>query len=81
MEELIDETITCKLCGQTFEWSVGEQIFYLSKHLLPPLKCRECRAYQKSLVERREAVSGGQVKVMNARAEIWTNGQDEFRGK
>ena len=57
--EFIDKEITCKRCSQTFVWSAGEQIFYHGRHLLPPLKCPRCRAYLKSLIDKREEVENG----------------------
>ena len=40
----IDQTMSCRDCGQLFIWSAGEQEFFASRGLAsPPARCRECR--------------------------------------
>ncbi|GIW11844.1 MAG: zinc-binding protein [Dehalococcoidia bacterium] len=45
---MLDKTLTCRDCGTTFEFTVGEQTFYASKGLLnEPSRCPSCRAERK----------------------------------
>lgn len=37
-----DKEITCKLCGKTFIFTVGEQEFYKSKNFPFPKCCKKC---------------------------------------
>ena len=39
-----DCLIVCAGCGAQFIFSVGEQVFYADKNLVPPKRCRSCRA-------------------------------------
>jgi len=40
-----DKTLTCRDCGKTFVFTVGEQEFYRSRGLQhEPSRCPECRA-------------------------------------
>ena len=42
---LADKTMTCKECGSSFAFTVGEQEFYKSRGLQnEPGRCPECRA-------------------------------------
>lgn len=42
---LADKTLTCKDCGSSFTFTVGEQEFYKSRGLQnEPGRCPECRA-------------------------------------
>ncbi|MBC8274065.1 MAG: zinc-ribbon domain containing protein [Chloroflexi bacterium] len=42
---LADKTLTCKDCGSSFTFTVGEQEFYKSRGLQnEPGRCSECRA-------------------------------------
>ena len=44
-----DKTLTCRDCGQSFTFTVGEQEFFASRGLLnEPGRCPECRAARKS---------------------------------
>jgi DNA-directed RNA polymerase subunit RPC12/RpoP len=45
--EFRDVVFTCKDCGQQFIWERGEQEFFNSKSLSPPLRCRPCRRRRK----------------------------------
>ncbi len=50
---MVDRTLTCKECSESFIWTAGEQEFYASRGLEhPPARCPSCR-------ERRRAGSGG----------------------
>ena len=33
----------CEDCGQTFEWSAGEQEWYYRQQYAPPRRCAVCR--------------------------------------
>lgn len=44
MEELIDKTIACAECGDTFPFSAGEQQYYKDQGFTQePKRCRPCR--------------------------------------
>ena len=44
-----DKTMTCRDCGQTFEFTVAEQEFYASKGFTnEPGRCPSCRAARKA---------------------------------
>lgn len=43
LKDLRDREIICVDCGGSFIWNAGEQAFYLSKGLRPPLRCKNCR--------------------------------------
>jgi len=40
--------LVCVGCGNTFDFTVGEQQFYEEKGYTPPKRCRECRAKKKA---------------------------------
>lgn len=45
-EEIVglkDKQITCKICGDSFTFSIGEQQFYQDRQLAEPRRCPECR--------------------------------------
>ncbi len=42
-----DQVITCRDCGTRFTFTSGEQDFYASRGLTPPIRCAECRARRK----------------------------------
>ena len=44
--------IKCKICGQDFEWSEGEQAFYKDRNLDPPKRCKDCRVRKKQEVKK-----------------------------
>ena len=54
-----DKTLKCKICGNDFTWTSGEQEFYASKGLQnEPQRCPECRIQKKrERSERKENVS------------------------
>lgn len=44
-----DKTLTCKDCGATFTFTVGEQQFYAEKGFTnEPARCRDCRKAKKA---------------------------------
>ncbi len=44
-----DRRLTCRDCGATFVFTVGEQEFYASKGLqTDPIRCPNCRNARKS---------------------------------
>ena len=44
-----DKTLTCRDCGQSFTFTVGEQEFHASKGFHnDPSRCQECRAARKA---------------------------------
>jgi hypothetical protein len=44
----MSKTITCKICGQEFEFLDGEIEFYQDRKLIEPKRCPECRTKRKS---------------------------------
>lgn len=52
--ELQDKVLTCRDCGSTFTFTVGEQEFYAQKRLMnEPTRCPACRAARKNRADRR----------------------------
>jgi DNA-directed RNA polymerase subunit RPC12/RpoP len=48
-----DKTLTCKDCGATFTFTVGEQQFYAEKGFTnEPVRCPECRKARKANTRR-----------------------------
>lgn len=46
---MIDQTLTCKECGQEFVWTASEQEFYASRGLQnAPGRCPSCRAARRA---------------------------------
>jgi len=43
LSDLGDKEIVCNHCGETFIFSVRDQIFYEEKQYLPPKRCKKCR--------------------------------------
>lgn len=41
-------TITCRDCGNDFEFTGGEQSFYEERGFALPIRCKECRAKKKA---------------------------------
>jgi len=40
----VDKTLTCRECGNEFNWTAGEQQFYSEKGLVnTPSRCADCR--------------------------------------
>ncbi|TMF26450.1 MAG: zinc-binding protein [Chloroflexi bacterium] len=47
--ELVDKTLACRECANTFVWTAGEQEFYAQKGLLhEPQRCLDCRRRAKA---------------------------------
>lgn len=45
---LADKTLTCRDCGATFQFTVGEQEFYHSRGLQnEPTRCPDCRTVRR----------------------------------
>ena len=38
-----DRTLTCKICGERFVFTTGEQEFYRDRVLAEPRRCPACR--------------------------------------
>jgi Probable zinc-ribbon domain len=43
-----DKAIRCADCGQSFNFSQGEQEFYQQKGMSEPKRCKECREAKKA---------------------------------
>ena len=47
--ELVDKTLACRECANTFVWTASEQEFYAQKGLLhEPQRCPDCRRRAKA---------------------------------
>jgi hypothetical protein len=44
----MSKIITCKICGNEFEFLDGEIEFYLDRKLVEPKRCPDCRTKRKS---------------------------------
>lgn len=42
-----DKKIKCKVCGNEFEFTVGQQEFFASHNLSEPKKCKTCKEKEK----------------------------------
>jgi hypothetical protein len=51
MKAIKDIIITCESCGQQFPFTIGEQEFFVQKHLAPPTRCMICRAMVKEAAD------------------------------
>jgi len=47
LKDLHDKQFFCPDCGEAFTWNREDQAFYISKGLLPPKRCKPCRARRK----------------------------------
>lgn len=52
-----DKTISCKICGEDFTFSSGEQEYFAERNLSEPKKCKSCA---KKAREQRDQQRGGQ---------------------
>ena len=52
-----DKTLSCKDCGQTFDFTAGEQEFYTERGFSEPVRCKACRQSRKA--ERGDRPGGG----------------------
>ena len=52
-------TLDCKVCGQAFIWSDGEQQFYKDRNLQPPRRCPGCRRVKRE--EKSREVKSGEL--------------------
>ena len=43
MANLKDKKLQCKICGDSFAFTTGEQIFYRDRGLAEPRRCPDCR--------------------------------------
>ncbi len=43
MEEMVDLERTCKDCGETYEITVDDQLFYQNLGYDLPVRCKQCR--------------------------------------
>jgi CxxC-x17-CxxC domain-containing protein len=46
--EVSDKTITCRDCGEAFNFTAGEQAFYQERGYSEPQRCPNCRAERKA---------------------------------
>ncbi len=56
-----NKKLVCKICGTEFNFTAGEQQFYLDRVLSPPARCSECRPSARRERNRREEVKNGEV--------------------
>jgi CxxC-x17-CxxC domain-containing protein len=63
-----DQPITCVDCGETFTWTVGEQIFFHDKGLKnEPKRCRPCKQAKN---DRLAAISAAHTSGVRQRIEV-----------
>jgi CxxC-x17-CxxC domain-containing protein len=68
MSEFQNRSIMCVDCGEPFDWSVGEQVFFHDKGLKnEPKRCKPCK---QSKNDRLAAVSLAQVSGVKQRIEV-----------
>ena len=54
MTDLKDKQLTCKICGDSFVFAIGEQMFYKDRGLAEPRRCPDCRrSHRQSINEKR----------------------------
>jgi DNA-directed RNA polymerase subunit RPC12/RpoP len=51
-------TITCIDCGETFDFTHGEQAYFRSKQLSEPKRCPKCRRIRRLSIVPDEAARG-----------------------
>lgn len=49
--ELTDQKKNCIDCGKEWTFTAGNQLFFETKGLRPPLRCPACRKARKSMLE------------------------------
>jgi CxxC-x17-CxxC domain-containing protein len=47
-QQMSDQTMTCRDCGQEFVFTQGEQSFYQERGYTTPQRCASCRAARKA---------------------------------
>jgi hypothetical protein len=60
--------LVCQVCGAEFEFSLGEQRFFTSKHLARPAKCRPCRQEAREKRERKHQEEKAQKQAVRVEA-------------
>jgi len=66
--ELEDIEIVCIDCGNTFIWTIGEQVFFRDKGLQnPPKRCKDCKQAKN---ERLAAISNAQSSGVKQKIEV-----------
>lgn len=43
-----DKKIVCKVCGQEFDFTAGQQEFFQERGLTEPKKCKKCKEEEKA---------------------------------
>lgn len=54
-----DKKIVCKVCGQEFDFSAGEQEYYAARNLSEPKNCKPCRDKRRQEKESNGSKFGG----------------------
>jgi len=44
LSRFADKQLKCKVCGQPFVFTSGEQLFFFDRSLTEPKRCPECRS-------------------------------------
>jgi CxxC-x17-CxxC domain-containing protein len=66
--ELTDIEIVCIDCGNTFIWTIGEQVFFRDKGLQnPPKRCKDCKQAKN---ERLAAITNAQNSGVKQKIEV-----------
>ena len=73
--EAKDQTRTCRTCTQEFVFTAGEQVFYSSKGLQEPARCRDCRKAKSK--GKGKGKGKGQVDVKRIRSRYVFDAEEE----
>lgn len=66
-----DRSIACVDCGESFIWTVGEQVFFHDKGLKnEPKRCKPCKLAKN---DRLAAISAAQMSGVRQRIEVTVN--------
>jgi len=49
VREMTNRTLTCKICGDPFVFTAGEQTFYRDRGLVEPRRCAKCRRHKRGV--------------------------------
>jgi len=55
-ESFIDKMFTCKICGDSFIFTAGEQQFYRDRGLAEPRRCPDCRRSHRQATNEKRGV-------------------------
>lgn len=81
-----DKTITCRDCGQAFNFTIREQEFFAERGFGDPVRCLTCRRAHKAKRQEGDpgaagSVAGGPVRDIERRYPAPPGGRPDFRGE